>query len=141
MSGRFPLPEGLVSTNTEQRGLEGIEWLKRLPAVLEECERRWAIAIGAPFPQLSYNYTAPATRRDGTTLVVKVGFPGRELKTEADALRLYAGRGIAQLLDYDLDLGVLFLERLEPGTLLKSVDDDDEATSIAASVMKRLRRP
>jgi streptomycin 6-kinase len=141
MTLKFPLPTGLVSTTTEQRGPEGVEWLKKLPNILAECERRWALTISPPFPELSYNYTAPATHRDGTPLVVKAGFSSSELRSEADALRLYAGRGAARLLDFDPELAVLLIERVAPGTMLISVKDDSEATSIAASVMKRLRRP
>lgn len=140
----FIIPASLASTNLELNGAEGVEWLARLPTILASCERRWSLTIGPPFPQLSYNYAALARRRDGTTLVVKICFPDKELrleKTEAEALRLYAGRGAVQLLDADLDQGVLLLEHVSPGTMLSEVKDDTEATSIAASVMKQLWRP
>lgn len=141
MKQEFDLPGDLVRTNSELRGAEGVGWLRRLPAILADCERRWSLAIGPPFSRLSYNYAAPATRPDGTTLVVKVCFPDRELRTEAEALRLYAGQGAAQLLDVDLEWGVLLLEQIEPGTLLYSLEDDAQATSIAATVMKQIWRP
>jgi streptomycin 6-kinase len=73
--------------------------------------------------------------------VLKVGFPGRELRTEIAALRLYDGHGIAQLLDADAASGALLLERLMPGTPLARLGDDAEATSIAAQVMRQLWRP
>jgi streptomycin 6-kinase len=120
-----------------------VEWLKRLPDILAECELRWALTIGSPFPDLTYgtyNYIAPATRADGTEIIVKAGFPDREIQTEIDALRLYGGRGSVFLVDSDGDLGVMLIERLRPGAMLASVEDDVQATSIAASVMKRLRR-
>ena len=44
------------------------------------------------------------------------------------------------LLDSDEGLGAMLLERLEPGALLLEVDER-EATSVAARLMTRLRRP
>lgn len=142
MNRKFSIPDDLVRTATELRGAAGAEWAKRLPGLLADCERRWSLTIGPHFPNLSYNYTAPAVRADGTSLVVKAGFPGdRELLSEAEALRIYAGRGAAQLLDADLDQGVLLLEHLKPGTLLNTLEDDERATSIAAGIMRQLWRP
>ncbi|HEX8219168.1 MAG TPA: aminoglycoside phosphotransferase family protein, partial [Chloroflexia bacterium] len=80
-------------------------------------------------------------RNDGSEIVLKVKFPSAELMPEIEALRLYGGRGIAQLLDADQDRGVLLLERLDPGTPLSLLTDDEQATSIAAGVMRRLWRP
>src|SRR5207244_2102234 len=89
----------------------------------------------------SYNYAALASRDDGTTLVVKVCYPDKEFRTEVEALRLYAGQGAVQLLDFDLNEGVLLLEHIKPGTMLKAVRDDAGAASIAASVVQQIWRP
>jgi len=48
---------------------------------------------------------------------------------------------MARLLDYDINDKALLLERLEPGTPLSELADDDEATSQAAAVMRQLWRP
>jgi streptomycin 6-kinase len=141
MPGHFVIPDSLLRTNVEQRGPEVARWVRRLPATLAECERRWSLRLGPPFPLLSYNYAAPAQREDGSSLVVKACVPGKEFGAELEALRIYDGMGAVQLIDFDLDLGVMLLERLQPGTMLVTVKDDIEATSIAASVMKRIRRP
>ncbi len=44
-----------------------------------------------------------------------------------------------KLLDSDPGRGVMLLERLLPGTSLLELDDDSEATRIAAGVMARLK--
>jgi len=95
----------------------------------------------SPFKPLSYSYVAPAIRLDGTDVVLKVGVPNLELVTEIEALRLFRGNGAVQLLDADPDQGILLLERLKPGTLLSSIVDDEQRTSIAVRVMRQLWRP
>lgn len=137
----FPLPDGLVRTNTQLHGAVGVEWLDRLPAIVADGERRWALSLFPPFESLSYTYAAPAVRADGTAVVLKACFPNRDFLAEAEALRLIGGRGAARLLEADLDHGMLLLERLEPGAPLSRVEDDREATSVAAGVMTQLWRP
>lgn len=118
------------------------EWLDRLPRTVAESERRWSLTLGSPFPRLSYNYVAPAVRADGTPAVLKLSCPGdREFRTEAEALKLFAGRGVVRLLGWDPERGAMLLERCEPGTPLVGAEDDEAATSAAASVLGRMWRP
>jgi streptomycin 6-kinase len=137
------VPERLARTFVDLFGDAGRAWLEHLPDLVTECERRWSLSVGPPLENLSYNYIAPAMRADGTEVVLKLGYPHPELTSEIEALSIYDGRGSVRLLDADLDRGALLLERLRPGTLLlhTSVIDDDEATRIAARVMRRLWRP
>jgi len=135
------IPSRFARTQVELYGTAGAEWLKRLPILVAECEQRWSLTVGAPFDPLSYNYVAPAVRAEGTDVVLKVGFPNPELLAEMDALKIYAGRGIVQLLEADHDQGVMLLERLKPGTPLSGIMDDQRATSIAVQVMRQLWQP
>lgn len=122
-------------------GERGADWLNRLADTITECEGRWQIKVMPPFTPLSYNYVAPAILADGTDAVLKLGVPHCGLKIEMEALRLFDGHGIVRLLEVDVDLGALLLERLKPGLHLSSVTDDDRATLIAGQVMKKLWRP
>src|SRR5215213_10993331 len=135
------LPKEFVRNTIALRGAEGAKWLGRLPATLAFCEERWSVSVGPPFPELSYNYVAPTDRADGTPTVLKLSLPNSDFRAEAEALRLFGGRGAARLLELDLERGAMLLERLEPGVPLTSVRDDEEATSIAAGVLKKLWRP
>ena len=90
------VPRDFARTIVELYGAEGVEWLERLPSLLADCERRWALTVLPPFEPLSYNYVAPAVRADGADVVLKVGVPNSELLTEIEALRLYDGRGIVR---------------------------------------------
>jgi streptomycin 6-kinase len=122
---------------------QGEAWLQSLPELLREFEKRWEITLGPPF-ELSINYVAPAVDAAGNSLVLKAGVPGPERTSEICALRLYDGNGAVRLLDFDTEKGVLLMERLNPGHSLAMVSDagnDDEATRIAARVMRQLWRP
>jgi streptomycin 6-kinase len=137
----FVIPDDFARARIAYQGEEGVDWLNRLPTILATCERHWHITIGAPFPNLSYNYVASATRQDGSPAVVKVCIPTGEFPQESEALRLFAGRGIAELLAWDDDYEAMLLEALQPGTTLSSVEDDEAATSMAAAVMRECWRP
>ncbi|HEV2239031.1 MAG TPA: aminoglycoside phosphotransferase family protein [Ktedonobacterales bacterium] len=136
----YPLPAALVRMMTAMHGDAGAAWLAGLPPLLDECARRWSLTLGPPYPA-AFSYVAPATRADGTLVVLKVGIPDREMRTGLEALRLYDGHGLARLLAVDEEHGAHLLERLVPGTQLATLADDAAATSIAASVMRQLRRP
>jgi streptomycin 6-kinase len=123
----------------EVYGEAGDVWTANLPSLLQACAERWSLRIDPPFA-LTYNYVAPATRADGTHAVLKVGYPSPEYSSELPALRLYAGAGMAALLESDEAWGAMLIERCEPGTTLEDMDDA-EATRIAAAVMRQLRQP
>jgi len=135
------VPDNLARTTVELYGAAGVEWLSHLPSLLAACAERWGLTILPPFANLSYNYVAPAVRAGGTEVVLKAGVPNPELRTEIEALWLFAGQGSVLLLEADAELGLLLLERLRPGTPLVFLADDREATSVAAGVMRQLWRP
>lgn len=137
----LPLTPRFISTIVGTFGDDGRAWLEQLPGLIAAFEQRWNITIGPAFPNLSYNYVAPATDASGAELVVKIGVPNPELKTEAEALKIYDGHGSVRLHDADLAGGVLLLERIIPGTMLVDLPDDAIATEIAADVMRQLWRP
>jgi streptomycin 6-kinase len=118
---------------------DGADWLARLPAIADELASRWRLELGPPFPDGIVSLVVPAERDDGTTAVLKVNFPERETKHEADALAVWNGRGAAMLLERADDLNALLVERLEPGEQLWSVRDEDAANEIAAGVLATLR--
>ena len=138
----FIIPDDFVRKAREFHGEEGLSWIERLPTILAHCEQRWGLTFAPPFAYHSYayHYIALARRNDGMNVVVKVHAPTGEFVQEAEALRLFDGHGIARLLDFDMNDEVLLLERLEPGTPLSDLENDDEATSHAATVMRQLWR-
>ena len=135
------IPETFARDIILYHGEDGERWMSHLPAILAACEERWKITIGAPFANLSYHYVTSATRADGSPVVVKASAPTDEFQQESEALRLFGGRGMVELLARDDASEVMLLEALQPGTLLASIEDDGLATSIAASVMRQFWRP
>ncbi len=134
------LPPDFVQNIRRSFPLDGESWLNNLPDLLAEVAQRWELKLGKPF-LLSYNYVCAAKRSDGTHAVLKVGVPNRELKSEINTLGIYNGQGACRILEADADKGMLLLERLHPGTMLATLNDDDRATEIAADVMKKIHRP
>jgi streptomycin 6-kinase len=134
------LPSSFVNNITSAFGDVGRQYLEDLPDLLAGAARRWDLTLHEPF-LLSYNYVCAATRTDGSPVVLKIGVPNPELTSEIQALRLYAGKGACSMLESDAKAGMLLLERLHPGTMLATLDDDDKATEIAAEVMKAIQHP
>jgi streptomycin 6-kinase len=119
----------------------GAEWLARLPSLAAACARRWQLTLGEPMAGGYVSLVLPAIRRDGSEAVLKLGFPDLESRDEGDALAFWDGAGAVRVLDRADDLRALLLERCVPGTRLWDVADDERATEIAASVLRRLHRP
>jgi streptomycin 6-kinase len=70
-----------------------------------------------------------------------MGVPDFEMESQIAALKLFNGDGACKLLEYDEERCWMLLERLQPGVMLSTLEDDEEATHIAAQVMQRIRRP
>ena len=134
------LPPGFVNNITTAYGDSGRSYLVALPHLLVEATHRWNLTLGEPF-LLSYNYVCAVIRANGMHAVLKIGVPNVELTSEINALVFYNGQGACRLLEADPEKGMLLLERLLPGTMLATLDDDDRATEIAADVIKVVQRP
>ncbi|TXK85020.1 aminoglycoside phosphotransferase family protein [Paenibacillus sp. N3.4] len=134
------LPKQFVHTLKEIHKEKAESWLDTFDQFLVECEKRWDMEI-MPHFDLSYHFVAPARLKDGTEIVVKLAVPNKEFNAEVEALTLFNGKGMVKIIDVDLAKGILILERLLPGETLASLDSDEEATLIAAQVMKNLWIP
>lgn len=129
-----------VQTIINTFGGDGESWLTALPDLIAEATRRWNLGDIQPVSKLSYNYVAFANRKE-ESIVLKLGVPGKELTSEIAALQYFDGQGVAQVLDADIEKGMLLLERLQPGNMLSEMEDDEQATRIAADVMRQLWQP
>ena len=119
---------------------DGRTFLESLSDVIAEASARWGLTDVEPAENLSYNFVAFANRGDAQ-VVLKIGLPNDETKSEMAALRLFNGDGACRLIDYDEEKYWMLLERLQPGLMLSTLEDDEEATHIAVDVMQKIWRP
>jgi streptomycin 6-kinase len=129
------IPEGL---SWWQDVPGGASWLESLPAHVDACATAWSLEIGVPLEGGYVALVLEATRADGRPVVLKVSFPDDESEHEPDALAHWDGNGAVRLLERDDERRAILLERVEPGTPLWQIDDDEEATAIGAGVLRRL---
>lgn len=118
---------------------DGQLWLSRLPQIIRDSAEKWQLSVEGPVENLSYNYIVRATQRDGTPVILKIGFPARELFTEIETLDLFQGKGMVKMLAVDKEKGAFLLERILPGNDLSTLKNDDEATRIIGGLIERLR--
>jgi streptomycin 6-kinase len=133
------LPASFIRTIENGYGEKGKHFITNLPVLVEEASLRWGLTNIQPVSNLSYNFVAFANRGDDR-VVLKIGVPNRELTSEMAALRLFHGDGACRLIHCDEEKGFLLLERLQPGKMLSTLQDDEEATHIAAEVMQKIWR-
>jgi len=133
-------PSEFVSNIEGVFGEAGRQFLANIPALTDEASARWGLTDLQPSSDLSYNFVAFAMCGD-EQVVLKMGVPNSEMKSEVAALRLFNGEGACRLIDYDEEKSWMLLERLKPGVMLSTLENDEEATNIAADVMQKIWRP
>lgn len=119
---------------------EGRVWLEQLPQITRELRRRWALSLSIPYEDASCAWVTPVRRADGTRAVLKIAMPHMEGEHEIAGLRFWNGDPTVRLLDADLRLGAMLLERCEPGTMLRDLPESDQDI-ILARLLRRLWRP
>ncbi|MGZ9223443.1 MAG: aminoglycoside phosphotransferase family protein [Anaerolineales bacterium] len=134
------LPSEFVHNIEGVFGNEGRQFLANLPSLIHAASHKWGLTDVKPSSNLSYNFVAFAIRGN-EQVVLKMGVPNREMKSEMAALRLFNGEGACRLIDHDEEKCWMLLERLRPGVMLSTLEDDEEVTHIAADVMQKIWRP
>ena len=157
---KLDIPPEFISNIQNTFREDGYAFLKALPDLIAEASARWGLTDVQPAPTLSYNFVAFARRGEVISphdtiihqtngqgdpapthnVVLKMGVPNREMKSEMAALKLFNGEGACRLLECDEERCWMLLERLNPGVMLSTLEDDEEATHIAAEVMKKIWR-
>ena len=116
-------------------------WMAELPHVVSDLVQRWSLVLGAPFqPGGVASWVAPARRRSGEQVVLKVGWRHEEGLHEADGLRVWNGNGVVRLLDTVADdkTTALLLEACQPGNSLSDTLSAPEQDVIVTGLLRRL---
>jgi streptomycin 6-kinase len=134
------IPQG-VTANC-RKSPERMEWLEGLPAVVQELEHRWNLTPDAPLggEEPSCSYVEAVRAADGTVAVLKISMPHMEQEHETDGLRFWNGDPTVRLLESDHELRAMLLERCQPGTTLRALDESTQDIVIAG-LLRRLWRP
>jgi len=120
-------------------GADGEAWLEALPDILTRCCEKWGLTLGPVVKEIKANYVGYAAMSSGEEVILKVGVP-RFVQPEMKMLEIYDGRGINRMIDHDLDLSAMLLERFRPGTMLRELDDSREPARIAGRIIKALHQ-
>lgn len=132
------IPNQLRKNVRDDWGKKGEAWLEGLPAIVKKCQDLWHLEVEESSFELSYNYVTSVRLNDGKMAILKVGYPHEEFFNEMKTLMVLDGRCAAWLLYSDDNLGAMLLEKISPGTVLKTIQkkDDEKATTIAADLIK-----
>jgi streptomycin 6-kinase len=116
-------------------------WLATLPTILEDLQQRWALSLDNPFDSedVSGAWVAPAHLANARAAVLKLGMPHMEAEHEIAGLRFWNGDPTVRLLEADEQLGVMLVERCQPGTALRSLPEPEQDV-IIARLLNYLRR-
>jgi len=135
------IPAGLAESSRESA--DGRAWLERLPEVLRQVAARWSLSLTDPFDtdDVTCAWVAPAMRDDGTRAVLKLGMPHMEALHELQGLAFWDGNPTARLLDADVGLNAMLLERCEPGTSLRARPEPEQDRVIGGLLRRLWRKP
>jgi streptomycin 6-kinase len=117
-------------------------WIAQLDNLVAELCVRWNITVGPTYEDATEAYVAAAVREDGAPCVMKIHIPrdGGHARDEITTLKLVNGEGCARLVDYDVTLGALLVERL--GQSLRHLDlPIGRRHEILCDVAQRIWRP
>jgi streptomycin 6-kinase len=100
-------------------------WRETVPGLVHECADAWKLVVGPPYAAGAGGYVAPVDGPDLPPAVLKLIFPHRESRHEADALERWNGDGAVRLLARDDARWAMLIERCEPGTKLADAAVED----------------
>jgi len=104
-------------------------------------ERVMSLSLEAPFGDVSCAWVAPVERADGTRAVLKLGMPHFEGAHEIQGLRFWNRGPTVRLLEADVDLNAMLLERCQPGTALRELPEREQDVIVAGLLRRLWSRP
>jgi streptomycin 6-kinase len=122
---------------------ERIAWLQRVPDIVQKLVQRWGLTLDVPLEgeEASCAYVAAVRYGNGTPAVLKVGMPHMEQEHEIHGLRFWDGDPTVQLLASDEELGAMMLERCQPGTTLRVLEESEQDKVISVLLRRLWRLP
>lgn len=133
------MDQKFIQTQIKLRGEEkALNWIKSIPNLICEYEKKWNFRFVKEFPELSYNFVGSVKTKNGEA-VLKIGFPDdKQFITEAKTLKIYNGDGSIKLLNENFQDFVLLLEKCIPGDPLYSLNNEENETLIFTQICKKI---
>jgi streptomycin 6-kinase len=133
------LPEDKRKAIVTEFGDHGQRWVDKYPHLISTCAKRWKLTLlGIASAGLPINVIHYAKTDLGQSVVLKVGVPHPEQKTELLALRCYAGRHAVKVIDWDDVSGAFLMERIHPGAKLRDSEDLSTRSKIKIKLIAEL---
>ena len=128
-----------IAENCSQT-VAGMAWLDQLPSAITNLRQRWSLTLSEPFEdEPSCSWVAPCIRRDGTSVVLKLGMPHMEARSEIDGLLFWNGDPTVFVLASDVELNAMLLEYCQPGMPLRRRPEHKQ-DEVIAKLLRRLWR-
>lgn len=117
----------------------GRAWLDELPQLVAAQCTRWRLEADGAAMHGSNALVVPV-RRGAQRFALRLAPPGGDVEAVAEALRVWRGYGVVDLIDVDLGARALLLERLDGRRSLAALPPADAVAELAA-VARRLAVP
>lgn len=137
-----PLRVELVRNLVHAHGAAALDaWIQGMPQVLDDWCTKWDMTISDDVPPSDYNVMFFAESARVGPVVLKMNLPSPEVLSELEAIAQTSGHGIVRLVAADPAIAIMMLERVYPGTPLRTADlKDNESVLIGADIMRRFWR-
>ena len=141
-SGAFDLPAEKREAIIGEFADSGGKWVDNYPKMLEDYVERWQLTLtGTASAGLPINVILYAETERGNPVVLKLGHPHPEQKTEIIALRAYQGRYAVNILDWDDETGAFLMDRVLPGKKLRNISNNIDRSRIKVRLIGDLPIP
>ncbi len=122
-----------------RRGPQWAGWVQSLPAVVDRLAGQWELRPDGPPAHGHCSLVLPVRTAEGSSAMLKIGFPEEDSEHEHLALRRWGGRGAVRLLSAAPHSRALLLERLGPTDA--SELPESRACEVVAGLYRQLHVP
>lgn len=137
-SARIAVPDELIASYQRNGGEAEREWIAALPGQVDLFLEKWALEPDGPPRSGEASLVLPVLHADHGPAALRFQMPKDETRAALIGLRVWDGAGVVRLLDSDSVSCTMLLERLDGSRTLADVEDDDEAMTVLAGLMRRL---
>ncbi|WP_129840815.1 aminoglycoside phosphotransferase family protein [Streptomyces sp. RFCAC02] len=134
------IPKRLAEGTIAREGDAGRAWIAALPGLVDDLLERWGCVPDGPAVHGEVGIVVPVHRPGLGPAVLKVSFPHPGNAHEPDAYAVWDGGGAVRLHERDDERFAMLLERATP-TTLASLEDPEEALTVAGDLARRLAVP